>query len=662
MLDDRRDDDIRPDEEGAGEAPEGGRSPFEPPRDGEDPRTEDDAAAQEDASPAEGDFFTRLNAAPGDELGEAAPPFVVTEREFGEDDEEKGRSKAATFVAFAVVVMAVLGILMTVASVKLFTERSEMTAALDQSIDRLSMVYAGPEATDTSKRRIAWLRKTIDEGDFTQAQKAIQSLDTPEVRRPSPLDRPGEPAGGEEGAGDTDDGRRRLPDPSEDTNLPVEAQAFFEQHPELWEAFFGFSVAIKQLEQAEAPVEELTQLRAQMVEAAQKGQTKSVEDLLNQARGMLQGQSPDRIPQGLQTKLQAFGQAAQRAQAEGRDVRAAVEIARKSERAAQQGDFERAERLMDQATAAVKDAPRMAQRQPGAPSAGPDGRGMPQMGPEIGLIKFVADLATNVMQAEERDLTQLREAITTAAGAIREKNADQIREILGEAKESFREIGDRRREMSAAIQRAQEKVREAQAGDAPAGERAEPSEDQQRERQQMMMQRVESILAQVREMPEEQFEANRAEIVQAVLQAMSEPMQPSVSERLAELSPEERAREKMRLAGEMYRQLTENTDADTTELDEKFAEVRRLLTEHEYERAEELVDESVAMMRAMAQGERPAAGDPGGDGGYGPQLQLDGAGPSLDLRDGQGGSSPPVPSAPSDPTDISDDSSEGAEQ
>ncbi|MFO8080057.1 MAG: hypothetical protein R6V07_07100 [Armatimonadota bacterium] len=664
-MDDRRDDDIRPDAESAGEAREGGRSPFEPPRDDKDVRPEHEAAAQEDTSPAEGDFFTRLNAVPGDELAEAEPPFVVTERDFGEDEEEKGRSKAATFVAFGVVVMAVLGILMTVASVKLFTERADMESALEQSIDRLSTVYAGPEATDTSKRRIAWLRKTIDEGDFTQAQKAIQSLGTPEVERPSPLDRPGERAGGEEGAGNDDDGRRRLPDPAEDTNLPVEAQAFFEQHPKLWEAFFGFSVAIKQLEQAEAPVEELMQLRTQMVDAAEKGQTERVEDLLNQARGMLEGQSPDRMPQGLQTKLQAFGQAIQQAQAERRDVRAAVEIARKSERAAQQGNFERAERLMDQAIAAVKDAPRVTQRTQRPPSAGPGERGMPQMGPEIGLIKFVADLATNVMQAEERDLTQIWEAINTAAGAIREKNADQIREILGEAKESFHEIGDRRREMSAAIQRAQEKVRGAQAGDAPAGQDASPSEEQQRERQQMVMQRVERILAQVREMPEEQFEANRAQIVQAVLQAMSAPMQPSAAERLAELSPEERAREKMRLAGEMYRQLRENTDADTTELDEKFAEVRRLLTEHEYERAEDLVDEGVAMMRAMAQGERPEmgeAGGDGGDGGYGPQLQLERSAPSLDLRDGRGGSGLPVPPSPTDASEISDDSSEGVEQ
>lgn len=640
-------------------------SPYEPPRAdaGEPPFEAAPVAPPEDAFPEGGpqpeeDAFAHLNYSPG-EGDDTEPPFFVTERDFGESEEPKEPSKAATFVAFAIVVLAVVGILMTAASIKLFTERAGMSAALDASTERLSMVYAGPDASDTSKRRIAWLQNALEEGDFAQAQKALQSLGAPEIERPSPLTTPG--AGPRIADGDGEGGGdRRLPRPAEDTNLPLQAQVFFEQHPELWEAFFGFSVTIKRMEQAGVEIEPFMRLRTEIAKAAEMGQPQRVEDLLNQARDQVEAVSADRMPQGLQTRLEEFGEAIQKAQQEHRDVRPAVELAQQSERAARQGDIQRAERLMDQAIAAVRSAPRMTMgpRPGGMPPGHPGQAQAPQMGPEIGLIRFVADLATNVMRSEERDLAQIRESINIAAGAIREKNADQIREILAGAKDAFSDIGDRRREMSAAIQRAQEQVRQARAG-GPEASGAAPSEEQQRERQEMVLERVGGILAQVREMPREQFEANQAEIAQAVLQAMTAPVQ--LPGERPELTPEERTRQKMRLAGEMYRELTAKTDADTAELDETFAKVRQLLTEHDYERAEALVDEGVAMMRALARDAAPAGDESAGrdNAGYGPQLQLDTPTPSLNLR--RGLTEPRAP-GPSIPADTADPTNEGAEQ
>jgi len=676
-LDDSRNDDIRPDADSGDDATgEPTRSPWEPPRDDAPEDAAPTDAESEPASQPGDDVFARLNAAPDEADGEpgagSVPPFIVTERDFGAE-EQRAPSKAATFVAFGVVVLAIIGIMMSIAAVKLFMERAEMSAALEQSTDQLAMVYAGPGSTDTSKRRIAWLEKAVGEGDFAQAKKAIQSLGAPEVERPSPLDMPGgagDDAAGPDNGGGESGANPRLPEPAEATDLPIEAQTFFEQHPKLWEAFFGFSVTIRKMQEAEVPVEDFIRLRSQMVEAAKLGQTKKVEDLLNQAREQMQaqaqgGQGQGRMPQGLQQRLQEFGQAIQQAQRERRDVRAAVALAKQSERAAQQGNIKRAERLMDRAIAAVKNAPRLRMPQRGAGAPGPGGRQMPQMGPEIGLIKFVADIATNVMRAEERDLTDIWESINIAAGAIREKNADQIREILGEAKDSFHEIGERRREMSAAIQRAQEKVREAREGNAPpAG--ARPSEEEQRERQKIVMERVASILAEVRSMPEEQFEANKPKIAQAMLQAMTAPVQ--LPGEGPEMTPEERVHEKMRIAGEMYRELKQKTDADMTELDEKFAKVRELIAEHEYEAAETLVDEGVAMMREIAAREMPAGEAPAQGqgteetGSYGPQLELDTPAPSLNLRPGLGQPRIPGPPIPQDADGVSDDANEGVEQ
>ena len=674
-LDHERDDDIRPEDERAEDLPEGPRpSPWEPPRD-DAPLQEPSVTPADEPTPApvapqpEEDFFAGLNAPPTPEAGPAEPPFVVTERDLGGVGEPKAPSKAATFVAFAVVVMAVLGVLMAIAAVKLFFERAEMSAALGESVDRLSAVYAGPGTSDTSKRRIAWLQKSIDQGDYAQAQNAIESLGTPEIDRPSPLDTPGVPPGGGDGTDEPGGGPdRRLPSPEEDTNLPLKAQVFFEQHPELWEAFFGFTVTIKQMEQREMPIKELAELRSQMISAAEFGQTQKVEDLLNQAREKIEGMGPGNLPPALQEKLKEFGQAMQQAQKERRDVRAAIQLAQKSERAAQQGDLKRAESLMDRAIAALKSAPRM--RMPRRPSGFPPGGRMPQMGPEIGLMKLIADLAGNVMRAEDRDLTQIWESINIAAGAIREKNAEQVREILQEAKDALHTIGDRRREMSTTIAQAQQRLRDARA-EAGDGQRpSRPSEDQQDKRRQIIVRRVAGILAQVRDMPEEEFEANRAEIAQAVLKAMTAPVQMPPGELQGpELTPEERVRRKMEIAGEIYHQLKEQSDGDTTELDAKFSKVRELITEHEYEQAEELVDEAVEMMRGMVEDMPPAEdGEPGDDGGYGPQLQFDAPAPSLDLRstggDDASGITVPTDGLRAAPGDVetSDDTNEGVEQ
>ncbi|MGC9317213.1 MAG: hypothetical protein ACP5KN_04160, partial [Armatimonadota bacterium] len=252
---------------------------------------------------------------------------------------------------------------------------------------------------------------------------------------------------------------------------------------------------------------------------------------------------------------------------------------------------------------------------------------------QAGFFRFVAELASKVMKAEERDLTRVWESVNIAAGAIREKNAEQIREILGEAREALHDIGDRRRKMGATIQQAQQQVRSQE----PPGERQERAERQQRERMEAMMARIGAILTEVRELPEDQFRANRRAIVQQLLAALRAPAEPGPAE---EMTPEQRVRAKMRLAGEMYLQLKRETDADTSELDARFDEARQLITEHRYEEAEKLVDAGVGRMRAMM---AEAGGSQLGDDTLAPTpLEQQ---PQLDLR-GIGADEPIVPPPP----------------
>ena len=551
---------------------------------------------------------------------------------------------AARIVAFMVVILAGLGIVMTVQSVRLYGRQTQTQATLDASVDRLAAVYGGSEADETGQRRIAWLRKALADGDYAQAQQALASLGKPPVPpRGAGASAPGGPEILGPGEG-LPGGGGQLPSPAEAGDLPLEVQRFFSDHDELWQAFFGFTSALVQLRRAGAPTDELEQMRASMVEAARTGQAERVEQLLEQAREKVALGGGAALPDPLRDKLAAFGQAFGRAQREGRDVRRAAELAQRSEAAARAGEFERAAGLLDEATAALRSAPRG--RGARAPRPGQAGqRGAPPVGPELGFLRFLSQIFDRVMKTEEADLTRVWESINNAAGAIREHNADQVREILGGAMDAMRSIGARRREMVRTIQQAQEQAR-------AAGPQQGPSEAERRERTEVVLARVEAILARVRELSAEQYEAAKEQIARDLMAALTAPVATSAPPSAAEpeLTPEERVRAKMRLAGQMYVQLKASTDADTSGLDERFEEVRRLITEHDYGQAEELLDATVAIMRelaARAEARPPGPGETDLEEATRPHLRGLGEEPIV---------APPPPVAPTEQPDLPEES------
>jgi len=570
----------------------------------------DDLSGSEDAEGAQDEVGK------AEDLSLGAPPDVLEPPRTDEAQgprEPRRPPRAATYVAFAVVVLALLGVLMTIASIHLYLKQQQAVAALRASVDRLAAVYAGPGAGETEQRRIAWLRKALAEDDYAQAQKAILSLQRPATAPPPEV--AGATTGPDlpEPGGDTSTGRREPPSPMEAGDLPPGAQQFFSEHEELWKAFFGFTRALVQLRRAGAPIDELAKMRASMVEAARTGRTDRVEELLDQARKKLEVGLGENLPDALKDKLQRFGQAFQRAQQQHRDVRRAADLARRSEQAAREGDFERAEALLDEATAALRSAPRAGGR---APRMSRRPRGMPPMGPELGFLRFVSQLFAGVMKAEDQDLSQIWESINIAADAIREHNAEQIREILGEARDALRHIGDRRRKMSAAIQQAEEQLRSPHA----------PSPEQQRRRTEVVLSRISAIIDRVRELTPEQYQAAREQIAHDLLRALTAPVPTGgpLAEAERVMPPEQRVRAKMRIAGQIYVQVRTTTDADLTELNRRFEEARRLITEHKYEEAEELVDAGVAIMRdMMAQAERHGTPRPAGATDLPDEIQLD---------------------------------------
>ncbi len=649
VLDDDRDDRRR-------EQPEDGLSP-------EQPRGERWQPGGEHDSEEMGEAPGMAEAAEDDGPDAAALPdeLPAPDGELPEPPGDRRPPRAATYVASLVVVMAIIGIVTTITTVLLYREQRGMGQALMQSIDRLEAAYAGPEASDTSKRRLAWLQRAVDEGDWSEVQKALQALGTPETVSPpgEDLPMPGESDREQDAEGG---GQPQLPSPDRAQDLSAAAKDFFKAHQELWRGFFGFSVAIRRAEQQGAEVADLEKLRDEMVGAAEAGDAEKVESLLRQAAQGMGDNGQQRVPDTLKQKLETFGGAFKRAQQQRRDVRAAVRLAQQSEQAARRGRYERAEQLIDQALGALQRAPRMGA---GARAARPTQRpGGPRVAPELGFLRFVANLMNQVMETEMRNLAQIQESVTNAAVAVREKNAEQVRSILSEAKDALEAILGRRRQMATAISKAQEQVRSGQQGrQRPEG----PLQQQREEQMEAIAARVTGILKRVREMPEDEFQANQAEIARQVLAAITSPVEPS--ERggppLEDMTPEQRVRTKMRIAGEMYARLRDETDVDTAELEEMFEEARELIVKHEYEQAEEVVDRSVGRMRVVAQDaldERPGpeSSDRPRELPAPPREDA----PQIDLR-GLGGDEPiiaPPPAASEDTTPDTANQTEETEQ
>jgi len=528
------------------------------------------------------------------------PPWTDAAREADGGTAEGHRpARAATFVAFGVVVLALLGVVMTVFAVRLYLRQQQTLATLNASVERISQAYAGPGADDAARQRIAWLERTLREGDFAQARKALETLG-----QPAPT-APGVPGGEIPGPGGEEPrAPGQPPDPMQAQDLPQDARAFFAANAELWKAFFGFSAAVIRLERGGAPTDDLEAMRASMVEAARMGNTERVEELLGNARETMQRLSGEALPDSLQKKLEGFAQAFGRAREQGRDVRRAANLAQRSEAAAKAGQFQRAEALLDDAIAALRSAPRG--RAPRPPQMSRQGRGAPPMSPDMGFLRFVSQLFSNVMKSEERDLTVVWESVNNAAVAIRENNAEQIREILGKAADALRSIGARRREMGRAIDAAQEQRRAARPAD------ARPSAEQRQQRTEVVLERIGAILAQVRELSAEQYEAARQQIARDLIAAVTAPVEEAPTDQGEPPTVEERVRAKMQLAGQILAE-AHKRDLPTEELEARFAEARQLIAEREYEPAEKLVDEAVVTMRALMEGTAPPAAQHGPD-------------------------------------------------
>jgi len=537
------------------------------------------------------------------------------------------------------------------AGTKLHNDKKQMTAALDDTL-RLMEFAASDE---TVKRELTAARRSLEAGRYGEVKATMDRLQLA-----------GGPGGGKPGllpdGAAPGPGEGKLP-PEAYADLPTDAVPYFKKREELFKQFLEECNYSRQLRDSGVDVEDLRGMRDSIIEAARLGQDDKVRSLLDKMRQMnrAKGGGPEEAPAGeLREQLEKFRAAAEKANEQGRDVRPALEMMQRVRALAAEGDMEQAKSLLQRATREVQGAERL--RGPrGGPRPGGFGRGergpmrmrMPQRGererpagPEGGgLAQFLLQGLLGMMSAEEADLAGAYRNVENAIVAIREKNGEQIREILGEAQAHFAAIAERRQDFTKRMQEAMaERRAEAQRGGPREGQppRQEPEARQPRGGQRVQQMRqaagaaVVELLQRVRNLTDEQFEQRKGAIAEELLGLLGGMRRPQAqgegtpvdgqlpgtegikgyATEAEKAVAEQRIRDKLQLAQEPFAQLRESGDDEklVAELQKLFASARSALYSGDYLEAEELANEGLRKLGVTVEQPVTAGGVEEGDG------------------------------------------------
>lgn len=508
-------------------------------------------------------------------LGWDEPPF--------EETKPLRPSDAGARVTGVLVVILSLGLLACAAwAVKLHRDKAQVTASFDQTLAMIAEV-APPELGT----QLAAVRGDLQVDRLGDVSERISTL-TGKVRQAMASGAQPSPAAA----------RGAIPE-SAYKQLPPDAATFFRQHEELFRRFLAMVDQARQLRDQGRDVDPLRKVRDSVIEAARLGQSAKVETHLQQMARLLGAASQQRgAPPGrLAAKAQAFERATRRAVQEGRDPRAAVAVAREAEQAAQAGDLDRAEALLDRALGQVKHAPK-ARRVPGR------GDGREATRRRNPLDALVSTLM-RVMQLEERDLSvvwrQLSKLQQNLQGDQDHAEPSVLEPYVGTAIQALENVAGRRRQLTVRLR-----------GQTPQAGRRQPEGprlgaiDAARapDREHMfavLSNRLSPLLERIRAMSAGDFVQQQAKLVEDIAKAV---LQPITDEELAATplpqaappgSQAERIRAKL-LAGASALQRQELAGEDTSEVQDLFSEARRLLYAGDLRRAEEAADKALTLL------------------------------------------------------------------
>lgn len=547
------------------------------------------------------------------------------------------------------------------ASHRLYTHRQKMA----ESTRALLWMVKAHAGDDQSQQAIAQAITAVSDGDYDRAAELVAQI-APKAK----TDRgPTLPAIG---------GKDAPPKPTQEEieealkQLPDEARAYFRENPDIFLAFVEQCNVARKLRDDGKDVEDLRSIRDAIIEAGAQNDDAKVKDLLGKMTQLCSlTDNKEEILAELQPSIDQFKAAVEESVRQGRDPSAAVELMHKSEQAAAAGDMEKAKQYLQQGITAAQRAPR-GSGAPGMMAGGrtgsrpntasrlrrlPTAGGRPAMGPDMqgpagrdrqvggpGDISQV--LFQNLMaltSAEDADLGATYETIGEARLAAREKNGDQIREILDGALARIAAIGKRRAEFSKAASAfiaesgRQSRTAEGQTsmspgpGQQPGGltagggrpdgggrPGARPAQQSgmgfmgEAARVQMISGLLD-IITRARSLTDEQFQGRTEAITREIEQLLAPrgPQgagRPGAEDQGAEIAgvrgyeteeqkaaAEVRIRERLRRSGEAYAQLktSDGDEALITDVDKLLTDARAALYAEEYLEAEELVNEAM---------------------------------------------------------------------
>lgn len=566
-----------------------------------------------------------------------APAEVHEEAELGDSTGISGGLRALLVAVgcLFVMVLAVGGF-----ALKLWFDRLAAQEALGASARALSLTMS-PALAGALNPRLEAVNEAIERGHFAEATTRLDNIlrgvggkegaegtgegapfpgpnfamppsggrgEGPRGDAPgNPQGAPGRP-GGPGGPGGAPPGAQ-----GDLAELPPAAMAFFQKNPDIGKLVAQANMMGLQLKERGGDVRKLRALRKSIIEAARLQDADEVLDLLKQfdvefkkqaAKVMGPGpgmrpeggrmprpgrrpQGPPQPPKRFLTMARQCGEALQKAQMEGRDVRPALQFMRQGELAARAGNFDRAMDMTRKAMDALKKAPAM----PAQPKL---------------FQNPIVHMLLNLMKVEDDELRGALTSLRNTYEIAKSTTVTELSKAMSGAIETLERVGKRRQSVGDQL----ETIRSGKRPDRSAQEMARQAEEMRekaKERVEAIREDMAKILERARGMSPEEFAKEKDGLLDAILKLVFPPREgqpgtgagkPSEPERPVDLPIEDRVRQKLLQAAEPYLKVKADPEQKelATELADLFRRSRELLAERDYDQAEMLADRGLALL------------------------------------------------------------------
>lgn len=549
--------------------------------------------------------------APGEEAAPVAAPAEVASGEPASPTAWRGRRRGGGWLTSLLLVILALGLMAATAwGILQYRQRAMTQNAAQQAV---ALIATGAPADMAP--RIADIQADLTAGHSAAAAQKIAELSSLLAQQQGVAAQPGSPL---------------LPAPPgaaagplpEDAykDLPTDAATFFRQHEDLFRRFLQMCTLARELKEKGVNVDELRRMRDAIIEAARLGRLDTVEKKMAVMMGQLQQQTGGGDGRGpLAIKAQRLKEVAQRAEAQGRDIRPALALMKRAEQAAQAGHMDEASKYIDQALAAVKRAPRITggrgfgrrDGRPGLMLGGGGGRMNPLL-PFVRVLLGVMSAEEGNLQVVSEQLVHMRELLT---GESATETTPPPAPPASPQVEALKPMVERALgEMQAVAQRRQELTREMnrKRGDKlpPPGPGQGMTPEQRRGMIALVLERLGALVDRIRAMPENEYMQQKGSLLGEIMQTVLRPPPPEPAQQTPQppafpQDPEQRIRAKMRQASPVLKQW-ELQGKDTAPVEALFAEARKALYDKKLDVAEQKVDEARKLLGLEP--EKPVAG------------------------------------------------------